>query len=157
MGRIEQLKQTLPLIKQVRFKEVIFSFHVYDMESLGIGQELVDLIHLFKKQLEPCLKNLQLPRLVRVILWNENPLARESSGTFGGFLPLLSQPFHLCINTDNLHEEEISFDDERKFQIRLLQVFIHELVHFTTTDEREANKISWEILHKVLSEKKEGI
>lgn len=145
-----------PVIRQIRFRDVTFSFHIVDMRSVGIGEELVFLIRLYKKKLEPHLKTFKLPRLVRIMVWDENISAPQSSATFGGTMPLLSTPYHFSINTDNLHEEEIALESETKFQLRLMQVFLHELAHFNTLDEKEADRINLETLRKMFSEALSG-
>lgn len=38
------------------------------------------------------------------------------------------------------------FDSETAFQLRLIQVFVHELVHFVSSDEDETEAITMNIL-----------
>jgi hypothetical protein len=90
---------------------------------------------------------------VRIVVWEKNPQNKVSSATFGGILPFIFPPYHISINTDNLHKEEIACEELGWFEIRLLQVFLHELAHFITQDENKANKIAWDILKKILKEK----
>jgi len=150
LKRVKELAASLPEIRQVRFKKVTFSFHLFDLGSLGIGGELAELVRNLKSRLEPCLGRFGLPKVVRIAVWNKNPFADDSCGTFGGCLPLLSTPFQICINTDNLHEEELSiWNDSAKWRFRLMHVFIHELAHFVTTDEKEANRIAFETLRRM--------
>lgn len=145
-----------PIVRQIRFKDVTLSFHIQDDQSLGIGQQLVYLVRRFKKQLEPQLTIFTLPKLIRFVVWKENPLALDASGIFGGVLPLLSLPYHISINTENLHQEELRLEKDSQFSLRLLRVFLHELAHFITHNEKEAEKIAFEVLTKImLKEKKE--
>jgi hypothetical protein len=136
-------------VRQVRFKDLTLSFHILDDQSLGIGQQLVYLIRRFKKQLEPELTTFTLPKLVRFAVWKENPQTLDASGTFGGVLPLLSLPYHISINAESLYEEELRFKKDGLFDLRLLQVFLHELAHFITLDEKETDKIAFEVLNKI--------
>lgn len=91
---------------------------------------------------------------MRIIVWERNPLTENAVAAFGGVLPHLSMPFQMCINTDNLHAEEIGvWTTPGKFKLRLMQVFIHELAHFVTKDEKEANRLSFETLRAIMEKK----
>jgi hypothetical protein len=151
--RLRELEESLPEIRQVRFKDVTFCFYIEDLKSLGLGEELVELVRDFKKVLEPHLKVFKLPRLVRIIIWEENPQALESSATFGGILPFLLKEFHISINTNNLHNAEQAYEEPGLFNITLMRIFLHELAHFVTTNEDEANEIARDILKKIMTEK----
>jgi hypothetical protein len=80
-----------------------------DLRSIGIGEELVTLIRNHKKKIQPELQAFKLPKIVRIIVWMKNPFSEASCGTFGGYLPMLDPPVHMCLNTDNLIEEETMF------------------------------------------------
>lgn len=138
-----------PIVRQIRFKGVTLSFHIIDDQSLGVGQQLVYLVRRFKTKLEPELATFTLPKLVRFIVWKENPQTLGAVGTFGGVLPLLSSPYHISINTESLYEEELRLEKDSHFDLRLLQVFLHELAHFITHNEKEAEKIAFEVLSKI--------
>jgi hypothetical protein len=139
-----------PIVRQVRFKNVTLSFHIVDDQSIGIGEQLVNLIRRFKKRLELELAIFTLPKLVSFVVWEENPQALNGSATFGGFLLLLSFPYHISINTENLHKEELMLEKASYFDLRLLQVFLHELAHFITHSDKEANEIAFTVMHELL-------
>ena len=144
----------LPERKYVRLRTVTFSFLILDYPSLGLGNELIDLIHMFRKRFDAELGVLKLPRVVRIAFWDENPIEPNSLATFSRMFSVLSTPFDICINTNNLHELELqgsSDEDEQLFKFRMLKIFLHELTHFSTLDEEEANSIASEALKRMFN------
>lgn len=87
INRLKTLDNSLPITRQVRFREFTCSFYIWNKESIGIGEELIELVRLNKKLLESSLCTLSLPKIVRIGIWDTNLFASDSVGTFGGVLP----------------------------------------------------------------------
>lgn len=151
-SKVRKSQRFSPIARQVRFRNVTLSFHIVDDQSVGIGEETVNLIRIFKKWLESELAIFMdsLPKLVRCVVWEENPQASNASGTFGGALPLLPFPYHISTNTNCLHQEELRLEKARDFQLRLLWVLLHELAHFITPSDKGADQIALGVLREML-------
>jgi len=76
------------------------------IEKGGLGEEFIETIRSFKKELDPILSELGLPRLVRVLV---SDILTLDSGAYGIYVHSDAEPyFNIQIDIEQLREFELS-------------------------------------------------
>ena len=126
---------------QIQIKGTTFFFTIHNKVK-KLGERFVEVIKTHQKQLEPHIRELNLPKQIELIIGVEScydSIAHKFENA-------------IFVSGEEFYELERKMPNENfnnVFELEALFVFLHECAHFKTSDETKADRIAHKILRKL--------
>jgi len=140
----EQLKFSTVAKRRIRIKETTFSFHIYDLCG-SLGLDFVEILRDHKQLLGLTVSKWALPKLIRILVENVG----ESEDLEFKIIDEINY-FDIRIELENLYDLELLCENRKDFCIKILWLFLHELVNFKTTDKKEDDLVITKLLKSAM-------